>query len=214
MKQHKLSMPTGSILALPNGQDTAPRVFTNAISHMHEFYITGEIEDPEYYIDWFHTIRHANPNDIVVLYINSPGGDGSTAIQFKAVIEDCPALVMASIEGDCMSAATMIALTCDQMIIADHSRFMIHNYSAMSMGKGNEMFDHITAERLWSENLMRDIYSGFLTDAEISQVLEGKDIWLNKEEVTKRLERRIKLQKKNQKKPKPKKEKVLEDAEQ
>lgn len=109
-----------------------------------------------------------------------------------------------------MSAATMIALSCDQFIIADHSRFMVHNYSAMAMGKGNEMYDHITAERTWSEKLIKDSYQDFLTDSEILQVLEGKDFWLAKDDVLRRLERKkkatLKKIKSSRKKLKPKEE--------
>lgn len=211
MKQTKPSLHTNDILGLQiNEAYSAPKIYTSVIAHIHELYLVGELGDAEGYIEWFHLIRHANADDVIVIHINCPGGDGATAIQFMRVIQECEATVIASIEGDCMSAATMIALSCDQFIIADHSRFMVHNYSAMAMGKGNEMYDHITAERTWSEKLIKDSYQDFLTDSEILQVLEGKDFWLAKDDVLRRLERKkkatLKKIKSSRKKLKPKEE--------
>jgi ATP-dependent Clp protease protease subunit len=185
---------------------------SNPKGYIHELYLTGEVVEAEHYTDWFHLIRHATEEDIIIIHINSPGGDGVTAIQFRSVLSETEAQVVASIEGDCMSAATMIMLSCDGIAVAEHSRFLIHNYSAMTMGKGGEMYDHITAERTWSENLMRDIYKGFLTDAEITQVLEGKDFWMDQEEVIRRADRKQKfLLKEFKKKKAGKAEKEEED---
>lgn len=46
------------------------------------------------------------------------------------------------------------------------------------------------AEKLWSENLLKDIYKNFLTDNEISSIINSKDIWMPAEEVVLRLEKR------------------------
>ena len=58
------------------------RIITKQAVNIHEFYLSGEIESSEDYIEWFDTIRSANQNDILKFYINSPGGDLFTAIQF------------------------------------------------------------------------------------------------------------------------------------
>jgi hypothetical protein len=58
------------------------------------------------------------------------------------------------------------------------------------IGKGGEMYDHITHTRKWSERLFTDVYKDFLTEEEIKSMLENKDIWLDAEDVAKRLEER------------------------
>lgn len=70
--------------------------------------------------------------------------------------------------------------------------FMFHNYSSMTHGKGGEMYDNIIHERKWSEHLLKRIYDGFLHDGEISALLANKDIWMDGEEVLKRLAERQK----------------------
>lgn len=154
---------------------------------LHTFYISGAIEESKNYTDWFETIRNANETDIIRIHINSPGGDLFTAIQFMRVLGESPAIIVASVEGACMSAATMIFLCANQYEISDHSMFMFHNYSGMAIGKGGEMYDNITHERKWSEKIMRKVYENFLTEDEIKAILDNKDIWMEGEEVLKRL---------------------------
>jgi hypothetical protein len=55
------------------------------------------------------------------------------------------------------------------------------------------MADQILHEKTWSESLFRDSYRNFLTEKEIKSMLDGKDIWMYKDEVEKRLNKRIKM---------------------
>jgi len=154
-------------------------------------YLSGEIGSAENYIGAFETIRHASDNDIVKFNINSPGGDLFTTIQFIRAITECKAMVIASAEGACMSAATMIFLSADRFEISEHCLFMFHNYSGGTFGKGGEMYDQLINERKWSEKIIQKCYEGFLTEAEIRSILENKDIWMEGEEVMKRLSKKI-----------------------
>ena len=163
------------------------RTFHKQLVNVHEFYLNGEIESAENYIQWFDTIRHAGEADIIKVYINSPGGDVFTAIQFMRTLQETSANVVMSIEGLCASAATMIMLCGQSFEVSDHSMFMFHNYSGGTVGKGGEMLDQLQHERKWSERLLRDVYKDFLTDAEITSVLDNRDIWMDGEEVIKRL---------------------------
>ena len=128
---------------------------------------------------------------MIVLHINSFGGDLFTAIQFMRVMSETKATIVASVEGACMSAATLIFLTAKHWEISNHSMFMFHNYSSMNIGKGGEMYDAIMHERSWSDKLLRDIYKDFLTKDEIDSILNNKDIWMTGEEVTKRLKSKV-----------------------
>lgn len=157
------------------------------VSTLHEFYLTGDIESAEQYIEWFDTIRHASEHDIIKIYINSYGGDLFTAIQFMRVLTETPAAKIISVEGACMSAATMIFMCADSFEVTPHSVFMFHNYSGGAIGKGGEMIDQLLHERKWSEGLLRNIYDDFMTDDEIKSMLDNKDIWMDGEEVVRRI---------------------------
>ena len=194
----KLGNPLLDMLNVEKKQTTS---FTDkAISHLHEYYLLGEIDEASKYTEWFNQMRHYPENDFVKIYINSCGGDLWSAIQFMRVIRECKAPVMVSVEGACMSAATIVFLMADEYEISAHSMFMFHNYSGGTIGKGGEMIDQIKHERKWSENLLTEIYSDFLNPDEIRSILDNKDIWMGGEEVVNRLNKRKKaLQNKRKK---------------
>jgi len=162
--------------------------FTKNTGSVYEFYLSGEIEDASEYSEWFDIIRNARLGDVVKIYINSCGGDLYTALQFLRVLSESSAHVITSVEGACMSAATMIFLHGDEFEVTPHSLFMFHNYSAGVFGKGGEMFDQLQFERSWSENFLRDVYHDFLTPDEIKSMLDNKDIWLTSEQVLARID--------------------------
>lgn len=167
------------------------RQFHKQIVNVHEFYLSGDIESPEEYIQWFDTIRHAGEHDVIKIYINSRGGDVFTAIQFIRILQDTPATVIISVEGFCASGATMLLMAGDSFEISDYTVFMFHNYSSGTFGKGGEMFDELNHMRGWSEKLLRGIYKDFLTETEINSLLDNKDIWMDGEEVANRLKLRL-----------------------
>lgn len=164
---------------------------TKPLAQAHEFYLTGPIESADTYVEWFDAIRHATEQDVVKIYINSVGGDLFTAIQFMRVLSDTAATVICSVEGACMSAATMVFMCADSFEVTPHSIFMFHNYSGGTIGKGGEMIDQLQHERKWSERLMNEIYKDFLTQQEISSMLDNKDLWMDGEEVVRRMHQRI-----------------------
>lgn len=174
------------------------RTFSKQMVSVHEFYLSGEIESPEEYIQWFDTIRHAGENDLIKIYINSPGGHVATAIQFMRVLRETEANIVMSVEGECASAATMIFLCGENFEVSEHSIFMIHTYSGGFIGKGHELHSQALYERTWSVKLIKEVYEGFLSENEMQRVIDGADIWMDGDEVIKRLKTRQKyLEKKN-----------------
>ncbi len=172
--------------------DSAGALEPKSLGRIYEFYLTGYIKSPDNYVKWFDRIRHATSNDVVKIYINSYGGDMFTGIQFMRVLGDTDAHVVCSVEGACMSAATMIFLCADEFEITPHSMFMFHNYSGGAIGKGGELYDQIRHERKWSEQLIKEIYEGFLNPTEIQALLDNKDLWMDVDEVAIRMEDRAK----------------------
>jgi len=104
------------------------------------------------------------------------------------VLTETQATVVCSVEGSCISAATMVFLCADVFEITPHSLFMFHNYSGGMFGKGGEIYDQAVFEREWSRQFLQHIYKDFLTEKEIESLLENKDLWLHSEEVSNRVE--------------------------
>lgn len=194
MKKRMNETTTDILEALTTGTF---KKFTKTKGNLYEFYLSGEITEADCYVEWFDCIRNTTPNDTVKFYINSPGGDVYTAIQFLRVMGDCEADIIASVEGCCMSAATMIFLAADSFEVTPHSAFMFHDYSSGTFGKGGEQYDQIQFERTWSEQFLRAVYKDFLTPAEIQSMLHNKDIWLTSDEVLQRLDSRVVTQNAN-----------------
>jgi ATP-dependent protease ClpP protease subunit len=179
------------VMSQPLQPTNQPKAFINkAVASLHTFYLSGTIGEPNEYISWFEIMRNAGENDIIQIHINSYGGDLFTAIQFLRAIADSPAHVVCSVEGACMSAATMVFLCADSFEVSEHSIFMFHNYSGGTMGKGGEMIDQLMHERKWSQHLLNRIYKDFLTEDEVASVLDNRDIWMDGEQVLKRLQLR------------------------
>ena len=174
--------------------------FEQPVARLINLYLCGPILPAEEYIEWFQILRSVGEHDIVYIRLNSEGGDLFSALQLVRAMEECRGRVVVSVEGLCMSAATLVLLSAENYEISDHTIFMFHNYSSGAMGKGGEMYDQISHFRTWSQKLFTAIYDSFLTPDEIKSMLDGKDIWMDAAEVIKRLS-------KPQKKVKPKKSK-------
>jgi ATP-dependent Clp protease protease subunit len=183
-----------------------PRFFAQPASTVVNLYLCGEIKAAEEYVEWFQLFRAAGETDIIYIRINSEGGDLFAALQIVRAIQESNATIICSVEGICMSAATLIFLSADRFELSDHTMFMFHNYSSGTIGKGGEMYDQITHFRAWSDKLFNSFYKDFLTPEEIKSMLDNKDIWLDAEEVAKRLKNRIEADNEEpEEAPKPKK---------
>lgn len=155
--------------------------------NLYHFYIITEIDQPEAYLDLINVLKTAEAHDTVFIYLNTPGGSLSTAVQIIGAIRQCAGTVVTCLEGEVCSAGTMIFLSGHRHIISPHSTFMIHNYSHWFGGKGNEVVSYIKYQEQYFRKLARDVYSGFLTDEEIDAVFDGKDFWMDSDEVLRRL---------------------------
>jgi len=148
-------------------------------------YLMSEIYEPEVYNELCYTLEHTEA-DYVRLVMNNGGGDMYSMLTIIDAIKKSSATVVAVLSGSVASAATMITLECDEIEVADHTHWLTHYYSGGSAGKGNEIkakhiFDEVEIPRMFKE-----IHKGFFTEAEIERVIDGKDEWLNKEQILER----------------------------
>ena len=149
-------------------------------------YITSDIGLPIDYNELTYRIKNAPSDYTINLHINTPGGVIDGALFIIDAINKTPAAVTAFLTGTVASAGTIIALACDNLVASAHLSFMIHNYSGGMEGKGHEMKAHQEFVDKNLNNAFTDYYGGFLTIQEIENVIDGKDLWLGKEEVDRR----------------------------
>ena len=156
-----------------------------------DVYLNTGIDEPSYYSEICYILSTLTEDETVYFHINTPGGILDSAFQLVDAIKGCRATTIAKLTGTVASAGTIIALSCDKLIVAEHTSFMIHNYSAGAYGKGNELKarqEHIDKSTNYA---FKEFYSGFLTDKEVKEVINGKDIWLTADEVRMRWQRKL-----------------------
>lgn len=160
----------------------------NLSATIHHFYLYGAIEDDiSIYSDLLNVLRTANENDTVIIYINSEGGTLRMALQIANAMLSTPARVITSLDGDAISAATFIFLAGEEYIINPNCSFMIHNYSGYLHGKGHELISQINHTGATVSKMMRFFYEKILTEEELKDVCNGKDLWMDSDELMNRL---------------------------
>lgn len=153
------------------------------------YYLCGEIREPQYYTELFYTLRTASETDWVYLHLNSSGGDFNTGLQIINNVLASNARVATILEARAYSMAALIFLCGDELIVHDNCQLMFHIYSGIFAGKGNEQQAEAVAVGNWFEKAMSRLCSPFLSNTEIKHILKGSDIWMDSDEIRRRLQR-------------------------
>jgi len=163
------------------------------VSKIQHYYLSGYIDIPALYVDMIHKIRLASSDETVIIHLNTQGGDLSTGIQLINAMKYSEAHIVCSLEGEAYSLGSLIFLAADEFLIHDHSTMMIHNFSGGIYGKGNEQVQQLEATIKWFNTLTRDYYIPFITEAELVDILKGEDLWLQADDIRKRLNKMVKM---------------------
>ena len=151
------------------------------------YYLCGEIREPQYYAELFYTLRSAAETDLIYIHLNSAGGDFNTGLQIINNILASPARVVTILEARAYSMAALIFLCGDELIVHDNCQLMFHIYSGIFAGKGNEQQAEVVAISNWFEKVMTRLCSPFLSETEIAGILKGADLWMDSDEIRRRL---------------------------
>lgn len=89
-----------------------------------------------YFVD---NLQGLGPSDTVNLYINCMGGSVKEALGIHSVLQRCPAKVIAYIDGFAASAASVIAMAAEQIIMPRNTAMMIHNARTEAYGNPAEL---------------------------------------------------------------------------
>ena len=188
----------------PNGK--APLGYTVRSRQMHNFsvHINEEIKSPEYYSKIFDLLLDAGENDMVSFFICSPGGriDGLNVLLEGIRMTD--AHTVAVLLGDTHSAASILALNCDEVVVTDSAESLVHSCRFGASGKAADIAAQTAHTLKITEKLARETYSGFLSQVELQQMLDGKEFYFDADQIRERLVKRIKyLEAKNKAEEEP-----------
>lgn len=160
--------------------------------NMYDIILDENIREPAYYRQAFHVLRSAKEGDRVNIILNNSGGRIDSAICFRNLIQETQAEVFAVLEGETHSAASMIALSCHGVHVKPYASMMIHHASFGSGGTVQNVMDHVNFTSKQTERLIRDVYSCFLSESELDEVVRNREIWLTDDEIGERLDRMYK----------------------
>lgn len=168
------------------------------------YYLCGDIHEPQYYTELFYTLRSATETDLVYIHLNSSGGDFNTGLQIINNVRASNARVVTILEARAYSMAALIFLSGDELVVHDNCQLMFHIYSGIFAGKGNEQQAEVLALGNWFEKVMSRLCSPFLTETEIANILKGSDLWMDSDEIKRRLMRMQRARKASERKKKDK----------
>jgi ATP-dependent protease ClpP protease subunit len=157
--------------------------------HQVSYYLCGEILAPQHYTELFYTLRSAAETDLIYLHINSPGGDFNTGLQIINNMLASDAHVLTVLEARAYSMAAFIFLSGDELVVHDNCQLMFHTYSSSFAGKGSEQMAEVHALDNWFEKVMTRRCTPFLSPTDISHILQGSDLWMDSDEIRRRLGR-------------------------
>lgn len=160
------------------------------ISTLHEVYIDDYIDEPSKYRQLISLLHNASPDDEIFIYLNSGGGNLDTAAAIINGIAVTQAEVTAFILGACHSAASIIAMYCHQVHVFDSAYMMVHTASFASAGNTPTIKAHTDFTIKQVQKILEDAYVGFLDARELEQVKNGIELWLDADQIKKRLANR------------------------
>lgn len=159
-------------------------------SHVANTYIIKVWEDigePIEWVDELDIINNATEMDTIVLDICSDGGILDTAMLFNRALRNTPAHTVAIIGPSAASAASVFALSCREFVLDETSSLMAHTSSYRIGGKDTDILEHANFSRKQLRNLYESVYSGFLTEEEIEDVIKGTPFYFDADQLEERL---------------------------
>ncbi|QJY46663.1 head maturation protease, ClpP-related [Pseudonocardia broussonetiae] len=130
----------GPVLALAEGQAATEEAEPGTASSSADVYLFDTIGG------WFGVTADAFVRDVatldvdrIVLHLNSPGGDASEGVTIANMLRAHRAQVEVRVDGLAASAASVIAMAGDEVVMGIGSQLMVHDAWGVAIGNAAEM---------------------------------------------------------------------------
>ena len=191
----KRKMDNDGVFDLLQPSEQLEYSLSSIVHNKYEFNLDEDIKEPSYYRNLIEVLNNATEQDLVVLNINSGGGHLDSAISIIDALRNTRANTLAWISGSCYSAASLIALNCQNLEVGEFATFMAHNSQYGLGGYTTDIKDRAVFEHKMISKIMHSVYKHFLSVDEVEAVLSNKTIWMDADEI---VERFTKMQEKLQ----------------
>ena len=146
-------------------------------------FLNGTIADESWYDDdvtpqLFKNDLYAESGDVTV-WLNSPGGDCVAAAQIYNMLKEYPGNITIKIDGIAASAASLIAMAGDYVLMSPVSMMMIHNPMTAAIGNADEMQKAAAMLDEVKDSIINayELKTG-LTRAKLSHLMDD-ETWMN-----------------------------------
>lgn len=199
----------------PIYQDKLDTVFSRPSPQSFIYYIDEEIESPSNYRELMHILDNMSPMDELSLVINCYGGYLHTTTMLSNAIRTTQGHVIGTLNGVGMSGGSILFLSCQSWKVLPHSTLMAHSSSGGDYGKLGDRHLSLSSSKEQLTSLYHDVYRGFFTEVEIDNILDGKDYYVQYEEILTRLDAMVdifeaELEEQSKPKKKPVKKKKVD----
>ena len=145
--------------------------------------MNGTIADESWYDDdvtpqLFKNDLYNGSGDVTV-WLNSPGGDCVAAAQIYNMLKEYPGNITIKIDGIAASAASLIAMAGDEVLMSPVSMMMIHNPMTAAIGNADEMQKAAAMLDEVKDSIINayELKTG-LTRAKLSHLMDD-ETWMN-----------------------------------
>ena len=146
-------------------------------------FLNGTIAEESWFDDdvtpqLFKDELNSGSGDITV-WINSPGGDCVAAAQIYNMMMEYPGNVTVKIDGIAASAASVIAMAGNKVLVSPVSMLMIHNPATMAFGDSSEMQKAVSMLDEVKESIINayEIKTG-MSRSKLSHLMDA-ETWMN-----------------------------------
>lgn len=148
------------------------------------------IESPTQFSNMIDALGMMDSDDEMIVNIQSGGGCLSTTDTILHALRKTKGKVHFVATGFNASAATILLLDAPSFELSSDFKALIHCGSIGDAGNLNEMRQSAGFHIKHMETLLRDTYAGFLSEQEIEDMLNGKDVLLDAQQWMERADKR------------------------
>lgn len=163
---------------------------TQVVKNVVDIYLNKAIETSDQFLNTVQVLDSLNEGDEVSLHVSCVGGCLYSTDMFLRSLSDAQERgveVTAYCTGLVASAATLIVLSCDNVVVSPNSCFLFHCGGVAEGGTFAQFKVSSTFSIKWMEGIFKRYYSNVLSKEELAHMLEGCDYWFTGEEMLARL---------------------------
>lgn len=157
---------------------------SNILSQHVEYKLFDDLDSFGDYTDFISDLSSMTAEDRVTIKINSGGGRIDIGHMIIQAIENTKAFVHAEVVHASYSMASLIALSCDSLVMYPNTLLMFHNYTSGCRGKGAELVQSVVYADEYLQGILHDSCSPFLSKKELDKIIDDHDVYIKWDDPT------------------------------